>query len=510
MKSNRSAFLPFAVGVLILGLMGWGIYEGTSSLIKKLQPAQPGATSVALSAGFVPNPLAVAAVPAVEPVPDPANALDAAAAKEKKDASGAKAKKDAEAPPPLFEIQGSVQRNGKPIQRGKVRLTVSLVGERFRQSTLVNLKGGEFKVKDHPAFRLLRPKNRIGVQAEVWPEVSGLGNSKSEPLAETIYLNHHLPPWLRTTGFGVLGGVLLFTILFLWSFTGRSTYAKNRLAIVLSYTVIFLALASAVVGPTLLMLAVPDLPEISGRVPVGLVVAKLTDKSNPEWMLNLGGFVRGREAAASDQQGEVEVVTTAEDEGVGAPVLRVVTLNGGIQIPLYVILLALIGGAINMTRQVPDFQSRQPVQRGLLHWMGGGQPDTDTDADDDDDDEEEEEEEKESGAWRKGLLDQYMFLIAAPFLAIATYYLLILLGTIQPPIIVLVCFSIGLISDTVVTAITETAKKLLGGKPAKTEEDSQPEREKPNPKPEPANANAPVVPIQGEKGAEETEEDKAA
>jgi len=79
--------------------------------------------------------------------------------------------------------------------------------------------------------------------------------------------------WFRSSsGYGALGGVLLLLAFFLWAFTGRSTYSKNRFAIILSYCVIFLSLAGSLIIPTLLMLAVPELPEISGKVPVGLFV----------------------------------------------------------------------------------------------------------------------------------------------------------------------------------------------------------------------------------------------
>lgn len=498
---NWRGFLSFSMGVLVLGLMGWGIYEGISSLVKKLQPEEPGDTSIALSAGFVLDSSATAAVSADEAAAPPAGnqssggeAADPVKAAEQPETE--KPKEAQQEPPKVFEIRGSVQRDGRPVASGKVRLTVSLVGERFRQSALTNLKNGEFDVHNHPAFQILQPKNRIRVLAEVWP-ASRTGAGNAEPLSETIYLNHHLPSWIRnSTGYGVLAGVLLFVMLFLWSFTGRSTYGKNRLAIILSYSVIFLSLAGALVGPTLLMLAVPDLPEISGRVPVGLVVAKLTENSKPEWMLNLGGYVgEGERRAANGQPAGPETVATVKDEGIGAPVLRVMTLNGGIQIPLYVILLALIGGAINMTRKVPEFQSLQPDQGSFWHQMGWGQQSDDKSNPKDDDGK---HETKDEHAWRKGLLDQYMFLIAAPFLAIATYYLLILLGTIQPPIIVLVCFSIGLISDRVVTAITKAAEKVLGGKDDKP---GEPGGEQPDG--DSGSASAPVAPLHAPKQVEE-------
>lgn len=473
------AYFPWIAGVCVLGLLGWGLFEGVSFLIQRVRPAGPGDASIALSAGFV-RPQAEAAVtnsppggtaapgpaepgsPTEQPMV-PAATLPTAGTSESSEPGAAVAsgtegtppkkelKKEVQRIPAVFEIRGSVQKDGKPIPQGKVRLTVSIVGERFRQSALTDLtQKGDFTVHNIPAFQTLTREHRIRVLAEVWP-AAGPDVTNKEPLTETIYLNHPLPSWFRSsTGYGALGGLLLLLALFLWAFTGRSTYGKNRFAIILSYCVIFLSLAGSLVVPTLLMLAVPDLPEISGKVPVGLFVARMTADSKPQWMLNIGGYVETGDSSKNtpflgtngDNTG------SGEENNLSTPVLRVVTLNGGIQIPLYVIILALIGGAINMTRQVPDFQSRQAIGSPSQPGNEGKKPD---------------ENERES-SWRKGLLEQYMFLVAAPFLAIATYYLLILLGTIQPPIIVLVCFSIGLISDTVVTAITESAKKLLGGK----------------------------------------------
>jgi hypothetical protein len=508
-------YLPAAMAVLVLCLMGWGLFLGVSSLIKMLRPAPPGETSIALSAGFVrPRPVAEpeeptgVSVPASELSLEPAppavvstististdgngkpDSTVAGSAEDKPPATEKPKKKEA-AVPPVFEIRGSVQRAGQPIQRGKVRLTVSLVGERFRQTTLADLNGkGEFEVYDYPAFQVLQPHNRIRVLAEVWPAANPDGSEK--PLTETIYINHPLPSWIRSsTGYGLLIALLVLAILFLWAFTGRSTYSKNRLAIILSYSVIFLSLSCALVGPTLLMLAIPDLPDISGKVPVGLVVARLTQDSKPQWMLNIGGYVESGDSAAG-------AVGNGEDGGLSTPVLRIVTLNGGIQIPLYVILLAVIGGAINMTRQVPDFQSRQPGQPGLLHRMWSPHA-----PDEEKEEHDQEGGERESVPWRKGLLEQYMFLIAAPFLAIATYYLLVLLGTIQPPIIVLVCFSIGLISDTVVTAITEAAKKLLGGRTVR-EEPAAPSAPKPQRLPAAPPVKAAVTVTEGEAATED-------
>lgn len=64
-------------------------------------------------------------------------------------------------------------------------------------------------------------------------------------------------------------------------------------------------------------------------------------------------------------------------------------------------------------------------------------------------------------AWRTELLNQYMLLISAPFLAIATSYMLMGLDLTKVPIIVLVAFSVGLIPEPILRTITDTAERFL-------------------------------------------------
>ena len=65
------------------------------------------------------------------------------------------------------------------------------------------------------------------------------------------------------------------------------------------------------------------------------------------------------------------------------------------------------------------------------------------------------------GNWRVALLNQYMYLISAPFLAIVTYYLLDLLGLSKPGVVVVLSFSVGLISEKIVTWILGVASGYL-------------------------------------------------
>jgi hypothetical protein len=75
------------------------------------------------------------------------------------------------------------------------------------------------------------------------------------------------------------------------------------------------------------------------------------------------------------------------------------------------------------------------------------------------------------GGWRVELLNQYMYLISAPFLAVVAYYILDLLGLSRQGVVVVLSFSVGLISEKIVSWILGIATGYLGndagGKPAK-------------------------------------------
>lgn len=63
--------------------------------------------------------------------------------------------------------------------------------------------------------------------------------------------------------------------------------------------------------------------------------------------------------------------------------------------------------------------------------------------------------------WRVQLLNQYMYLISAPFLAIVAYYMIDLLGFSKQPIIVLISFSVGLISERILLWLLGLASGYL-------------------------------------------------
>jgi hypothetical protein len=320
------------------------------------------------------------------------------------------------------------------------------------------------------------------------------------------------------------------------------------------------------------------------RASVGLIIANADDNPDPkpQWVFNIGGRVspglNAPESASakpstspatspsasptpSEQKTPANIsqspLSPLEDNNSAPNRFRIsskaaddeasspMQVTGGLIVPLYVIILSVIGGAINMTRRIPkyhemaDISLNEPLKppkkvRRTVHQVGhvvslvirgltqkstsenksadevsnhdsirsekalegAEQPSSGSEEKRSPDDgihaagetreepetnkmtkvkaEGERAEQKPEGGrqdrendagglkhWQRGLLSQYMYLISAPFLAIATYHLCIWLSLKVVPLFVLVSFSVGLISDQIVEAITDLVGGLL-------------------------------------------------
>jgi hypothetical protein len=215
-------------------------------------------------------------------------------------------------------------------------------------------------------------------------------------------------------------------------------------------------------------------------------------------------------------------------ENIGPDGLRQVLgyamVQGGLAVPFYVIILAMLGAGINMTKKIPGIQedySKLPPGAtenvagralaapyklldkllGLLprkapkETQSPGEKEkqrnavsairTVTQPHEETQSPAEKEKQRDAvSAIRKNLIDNYMGLISAPFLAIAVYYLLQVVATnIAEPVLVVVAFAVGFISDGIVAAITKIGSEMLkqaSGKPPskddkKTEEPKVPD-----------------------------------
>ena len=537
-----------------------------------------------------------------------------------------------------LKIRGTVSQAGKLLDEGNVRLTVAKTDDSFEQTVAIDAKGGQFESED-AAFRPLKPSDKLHITAEV------SSTRLAALVTQEVYLNTPQP--LTTMKIIILWSVsgvavILILVLFFRSFTGQRNPRKNRNAIIFSYLFGGVFLAVPLLAPILLLKVFPEVRRAMIGMPVGLVLTKLPVDNKVQWALNIGGYshlpaTKSETATGSPTPTPAPTATatpassptptsrptqnatsgasptpgtqpTASPAGTSAKTSAaseikseewdgVVELEGGLVIPLYVIILSVIGGAINMTRKVPRFQGEgeyyEPTafRPSLSPWanvkkfgstiLGGFSKESPTAAASEPDEstktetanvpesseqpseapvaESETKTDAESAAqpsgqqpaadkpedpetalndkakvidaqledlvtrqvlrnsdtrefqkqiqdkvqdmqkvfdqktddqrvlgfdsfeawygsrvnlkevlgtnWRVDLLNQYMYLISAPFLAIVAYYMLDLLSLTKQPILVLISFSVGLISERILSWLLGLASGYLRTSP---------------------------------------------
>jgi hypothetical protein len=147
------------------------------------------------------------------------------------------------------------------------------------------------------------------------------------------------------------------------------------------------------------------------------------DKDRYQWVLNIGGVVE-----------EADKATPKPEEKKAEAPPSVYVINGGLVLPLYVIILSLIGGAVSMTRRVPEYQRRA---------MSSQDPLTNQQA-------------------RESLVFQIMQVASAPLIAIAAYYIV---NPTSPLVSVVLGFGSGFASEPILLMIRGLVEKLSPGGP---------------------------------------------
>ena len=374
-------------------------------------------------------------------------------------------------------IRGQASQGDSLVQSGQAKIWVNTIGEDFFQTMLVNITNGEFVVDGLTQGNL---KFTDGTALSITVEIPDL--KRDGVLAsESTYVNTEKPllplskMWLI-----VLLIVAGLVSVFLITFTGIKTEQKNRWAIVFSYVVILVFLALPLVVPVALPHLFPNLIPLMVKrsTPVGLVVAKIEDRKNPEpqWVLNIGGYV-----TALTNAPQISGAVTSSPAQISPNSVQEVVVHGGLAIPLYVVILSILGGAINMTRKVPLYQvGMETEQARSTNWISAAaqgallgvaaifRKQIPTGCETRDDESQAPAKQTQDNAktnkqehWRLGLLGLYMSLISAPFLGIVTFYLLSWLDFQRVSVLVIVSFSIGLMSEAIVTKITEVAAQFL-------------------------------------------------
>jgi hypothetical protein len=138
------------------------------------------------------------------------------------------------------------------------------------------------------------------------------------------------------------------------------------------------------------------------------------------WVLNVGGHVRN----ADDTKCKLNSKTNA-----------VCQVSGGLLVPLYVIIIALMGGSISLTRRLPEYQKRANPE----YVPTAKEP------------------KLSQHEFREYLAFQIIQFISAPLIAIVAYYL------IEPettPIAVVMAFTAGFASETILLMVRAAAEKV--------------------------------------------------
>ncbi len=393
--------------------------------------------------------------------------------------------------------EGRVMDSGMPVVHGAVQVLVEdPKGEGLVESATTDVNGqGAFRVEFKTAGINAVHPNGLRVTAHFDGRTSLDDKGKPVQGSATVYVNM-TPPW--RVGWGVVPVVAVLLVL-ATLFTGPLPPRKARLLFGFTYLVTF----SACVIPILLTIAVsqsPYLLETMQQAPVGIVKARAKGLDESQWLVNIGGSVQPRAVAAaaaakSTADGSVAVAVTAGAPGstaapaapasgadgatatatkspagddtpkaaalpVAAGLDATMEVLGGLAIPLYVLVLAMFGAGINMTRMVPEIQNDYDTQaaatpigalsapatliRGLMTQELGGVKGSD------------------QAGIRQQLIETYMYFLSAPFLAVAVYYLLQVIATsVAQPVLVVIAFATGLMSSTAVGAIMAFADTWL-------------------------------------------------
>lgn len=219
-----------------------------------------------------------------------------------------------------------------------------------------------------------------------WLEMSGLISAASlafivlawiiHPSAIPLFQSDHPLQWPTTITLSLL--ITYCTVHFIWSFTrdiGPSKDDKSlppQLRIIFIYGYIFM-FASLGLCAIPFLVSAPKPTEKSR--PAGIVVGcRSTACEDPEWFLHIGSSM-SIPVATQNQEPPGDQTDGASRTARQCP--TPVIVEGGLAVPLYVVLLALMGGAVSMIRRMPEFQKAsesQPKKRKKKRDNNRGDP----------------------------------------------------------------------------------------------------------------------------------------
>ena len=160
-------------------------------------------------------------------------------------------------------------------------------------------------------------------------------------------------------------------------------------------------------------------------------------REKTQWVVNIGGTVKTifRSTCATDECINREKIRFPERHGNNN-----IQISGGLVIPLYVLVFAMMGATINMARRVPEYQRQVYL---YFEERGGHEPQADEISCED---------------AREFMVFQLMQVVAAPMIAITAYYVLVPSSSTASVVLGVVA---GFASETVLITLRAIADKLL-------------------------------------------------
>lgn len=281
--------------------------------------------------------------------------------------------------------------------------------------SIVEVRAGEFAdenlIVQIPRGEILQFATR---QIEYWIDVTGITDKDDPPKAYTQFTAEEVGVGGMLSLMAVPFLLILYMLLQVFpSFMRVPTKqnAKSMLTTIYILALIFLFIPLMV---PLVVSVSSDLEALLRTTPVGFLKASMGRVDDLQWVVNIGGV--------------------PASGGV---------LKGGLGIPLLVLVISTLGAAINMLRKLPDFLRRYdqiPDEDSLVAVPGGL-----------------------GGELRGDLLKYLVYIISAPFIAMAAFSLMLIADYTNPHAVAIVAFSVGFISDTVVEAILEKSRSFISG-----------------------------------------------
>ena len=322
-------------------------------------------------------------------------------------------------------VNGNVLYRGQPVG-GTALITIrDLADGRFMESQVATVrKDGAFGTQLTGNWNEYEP-------LEIRADYRGKANSQLLAGTATCYLNGAAPPSIWQWVAAALAFFLLFLLIVL--FTGPLSPMKARVLFIVTYALTFIA----VLIPLLTMAFISGNWYLKSRMensPVGILRATTpNEKTEPQWYLNLGG---------------------SADNNSNSPYP---VLHGGAPVPLYVLILALFGAAINAMRRLPKIQKDHDstcgmtlvgapitIFRAIFAPRAGPVAAVDDGAE-----------------IKRLLIETYMYFLSAPVLVIAIYYLLQAMNAVAQPTLVVMAFATGLMTNTATEAIIAFADAIF-------------------------------------------------